>query len=128
MALHATILYSSIFGLMFLYLSAEVTKLRVRYEVYLGDGGHLDLFKAIRIHANFAEYIPIILFLLFLSELIGGRSWLLHTLGGLLVVGRILHVIGLQKSDGPSLYRFFGIIITWTVLLVLSVFCLISAF
>jgi uncharacterized protein len=127
MALHATILYASILGLMYLYLSAEVTKLRVKHEVYLGHGKHLDLLKAIRIHGNFAEYVPFILFLLFLSELLGGRGWLLYTLGGLLVVGRILHIIGLRITDGPSLYRFFGIMLTWSVLLILSIFCLISA-
>ena len=127
MALHASILYTGIFGLIFLYLSTEVTKLRLRYQVGLGDGGHLDLLKAIRIHGNFAEYVPLILFLLFLSELIGGRSWMLHALGAILVIGRILHIIGLRKTDGPSIYRFLGILFTWTVLLVLSVFCLISA-
>lgn len=127
MALHATILYAGIFGLMFLYLSAEVSKLRVRYEVGLGDGGHLDLLKAIRIHGNFSEYVPIILILLFLSELMGGRSWLMHTLGGILLIGRVLHMIGLRITEGPSLYRFFGILMTWAVLLILSVFCFISA-
>jgi uncharacterized membrane protein YecN with MAPEG domain len=128
MALHATILYVGIFGLMYLYLSAEVTKLRIKYQVAMGHGGHLDLLKAIRIQGNFGEYVPFILLLFFLSELIGGRSWMLYTLGAILLIGRVLHVIGLRKThEQSSLYRFTGIILTWTVLLVLSVFCFASA-
>lgn len=128
MALHASILYSAIFGLLYIYLSAEVTKLRLKYQIWLGYGKHLDLFKAIRIHGNFIEYVPFTLFLLFLSELIGGRSWMIHTLGGVLVVARILHIIGLRMTEGPSLYRFFGTTLTWAVMLIFSIFCLVSAF
>ncbi|MBM3633097.1 MAG: hypothetical protein FJX03_05285 [Alphaproteobacteria bacterium] len=128
MGLHATILFAGIFGLMYLYLTVEVTKLRAKYQVWVGHGGHLDLLKAIRIHGNFAEYIPFIMLLLFLSELIGGRSWMLYFLGSLLLGGRILHIIGLRKTEGPSLHRFVGGLLTWTVLLVLSVFCFASAF
>lgn len=128
MALHASILYSGLFGLIYIYLSAEVTKLRLKYQVYLGHGGHLDLLKAIRIQGNFAEYVPFTMFLLFLSELIGGRSWMIHLMGAILVIARILHVIGLRNTEGPSLYRFFGITLTWSVILVFSIFCLVSAF
>jgi len=80
-----------------------------------------------RIHGNFSEYVPFILLLFFLTELIGGRSWMLYTLGGMLLIGRVLHVIGLRKTEGASIYRFTGSILTWVVLLVLSVFCFISA-
>ncbi|MBM3469137.1 MAG: hypothetical protein FJX71_06905 [Alphaproteobacteria bacterium] len=128
MALHASIFYAGIFGLIYIYLSADVTKLRVKYQVGLGDGGHLDLLKAIRIHGNFSEYVPFALFLLFLSELIGGRPWMLHVLGVTLLVGRILHIIGLRKTDGPSIYRFFAAVMTWGVLLIFSIFCVISTF
>lgn len=127
MALRVSIFYAGIFGLLFLYLSLEVFKLRLRYQAKLGHGGHLDLLKAMRIHGNFAEHVPFILVLFFLSEFIGGRSWMLHTLGITLLAGRILHIMGLRKTDGLSLYRTLGTLLTWVVLLILSVFCFISA-
>jgi uncharacterized membrane protein YecN with MAPEG domain len=126
MALHTSILYAGIFGLLFIYLSVEVVKLRAQYQVRLGDEGHLDLLKAIRIHGNFAEYVPLALVLFSLSELIGGRSWMLHTLGITLIIGRVLHIMGLRKTDGPSVYRILGVLLTWVVILILSVFCFIS--
>lgn len=128
MALQATLFYSGILGCLYIYLSAEVTKLRVNYQVGLGDGGRLDLLKAIRIHGNFSEYVPLTLFLLLLTELIGGRPWMIHTLSVTFVVARILHIIGLRKIDGPSIYRFLGSTLTWIVILILSIFCLTSAF
>lgn len=128
MALQATLFYTGILGCLFIYLSAEVTKLRLKHQVHLGDGGHLDLFKAIRIHGNFSEYVPLALILLLLSELIGGRPWMLHTLSSTFVIARILHVIGLRKTEGPSIYRFLGATLTWAVISIFSLFCLISAF
>lgn len=128
MALQATLLYSGILGCLYIYLSAEVTKLRLTHDVHLGDGGHMDLFKAIRIHGNFSEYVPFTLFLLLLCELIGGRPWMIHTLSLTFVAARILHIIGLRKTEGPSIYRFLGSTLTWAVISILSIFCLISAF
>ena len=128
MALHASIFYAGLFGLIYIYLSAEVTKLRVKYQVGLGDGGHLDLLKAIRIHGNFSEYVPFALILMLLSELIGGRPWMLNLLGGVLVLARVLHIIGLRKTEGPSIYRFLAAVMTWSVILIFSIFCFISAF
>ncbi|MGV8948357.1 MAG: MAPEG family protein [Candidatus Paracaedibacter sp.] len=128
MALQATLFYSGILGCLYIYLSVEVTKLRLTHDVHLGDGGHMDLFKAIRIHGNFSEYVPFTLFLLLLCELIGGRPWMIHALSLTFIVARLLHIIGLRKLEGPSIYRFLGATLTWCVISVLSIFCLISAF
>jgi len=128
MALQATLFYSGILGCLYVYLSTEITKLRVKYQVGLGDGGHPDLLKAIRIHGNFSEYVPFTLFLLLLCELIGSRPWMIHTLGMTFVIARIFHIIGLRKIEGPSIYCFLGAALTWLVILILSIFCLASAF
>lgn len=128
MALQATLFYSGILGCLYIYLSAVVTKLRLTHDVHLDDGGHRDLLRAIRIHANFSEYVPFTLFLLLLCELIGGRPWMIHTLSLTFIAARILHMIGLRKLEGPSIYRFLGATLTWCVISILSIFCLISAF
>lgn len=128
MALQATLFYSGILGCLYVYLSAEVTKLRVKYQIGLGDGERPDLLKAIRIHGNFSEYVPFTLLLLLLCELIGGRPWMIHTLGTTFVTARIFHVIGLRKIEGPSIYCFLGATLTWIVMAILSIFCFASAF
>lgn len=128
MALQATLFYAGILGCFYVYLSAEVTKLRAKYQIFMGDGKRLDLLKATRIHGNFSEYAPITLFLLLLTELIGGRPWMIHTLSVTFVIARILHLIGLRKTEGPSIHRFLGSVLTWVVISILSIFCLISSF
>jgi uncharacterized membrane protein YecN with MAPEG domain len=53
---------------------------------------------------------------------------MIHSLGVTFVAARILHIIGLRKTDGPSIYRFLGSTLTWIVISILSLFCLISSF
>ena len=80
-----------------------------------------DLAKAIRVHGNFAEYVPIALILLASYELNGASAMMLHVLGAALVVGRVLHVIGLTKTIGLSVQRQVGMLSTFFVILILAI-------
>ena len=60
-------LYAALLGLMFVVLSIKVIKQRRRYQVGIGSKGEATLERAIRVHANFAEYLPFSLLLLFLA-------------------------------------------------------------
>ena len=46
---------------------------------------------------------------------------MLHMLGGLLLLARLSHAIGLNKTIGSSTPRLIGVMSTFAVLLVLSV-------
>tara|TARA_B110000091_G_scaffold152405_1_gene162244 strand:- start:135 stop:530 length:396 start_codon:yes stop_codon:yes gene_type:complete len=120
-SLSITALYASLLAILLLGLSFNIIRLRFKLKVAIGDGEQKPLTAAIRIHGNFIEYIPLALILLGCYELNGADSLWLHILGGLLFVGRILHAIGLSKSIGISIQRQVGMLLTFLVLLILSI-------
>lgn len=123
-----TPLYAALCGLLLVALSFRVIYLRGRHQVKIGDGGHDDLARAIRVQGNFAEYIPLVLLLLFMLELSRQAPvWALHLLGALIFLGRILHAIGVttQRGNAFSLPRLLGICCTFVPLTVISVWLLL---
>jgi len=116
-----TAFYASLLALLFIALSFNVIRLRFKLKVGLGDGGEKALIKAIRIHGNFAEYIPLALILLAGYELSGADSFWIHFFGSVLFLSRILHAVGLSKSIGTSKPRALGTISLFIVLLILSI-------
>jgi uncharacterized membrane protein YecN with MAPEG domain len=46
---------------------------------------------------------------------------MVHVLGATFFIARILHAIGLGKSIGTSMPRFWGMILTFLVLLILAI-------
>ena len=119
--LFITGLYASLLTMLLLVLSFNIIKLRLKFKVGLGDGEQKPLVKAIRIHGNFIEYMPLALILLGIYELNGGSTTWLHLMGITLVVGRLLHFIGLSKSIGLSMQRQVGVLSTFIVLLILAI-------
>lgn len=116
-----TALYASLLTLVFLALSFNIIRLRFKLKVGVGDGGETMLIKAVRVHGNFSEYIPLALILLASYELSGANNTWLHVVGATLLIGRILHAIGLSKSIGTSMPRIAGTISTFIVLLILAI-------
>src|SRR5215475_13901242 len=60
-------------GLIGLILALRVTMGRAKHKVNMGDGGNPDMIVRMRTHANFVEYVPLMLVLLGLLEL-GGAN------------------------------------------------------
>ncbi|RUO59513.1 MAPEG family protein [Pseudidiomarina insulisalsae] len=116
--LQISMIYAGLLALLYFALSVAVIRLRWRDRVGIGTGQSKDLEVATRIHANFAEYVPLLLLLLVLMELSGASATLLHGLGGLLFIARICHALGLRMSIGPSWARTVGVLGTFIVLLV----------
>ena len=120
MSLTITALYASLAGLLLLFLSFRVVRWRRKLSVGLGDGGQESLLRAQRAQANFTEYVPIALILLAVAESQVLTGWLLHTAGAILVLARLLHAWGLSQSSGRSFGRYWGTLLTWVVILALS--------
>jgi uncharacterized membrane protein YecN with MAPEG domain len=112
-----TALYAGLLGLMLLYLSWRVTRIRRADKIGVGDGGNPKLALAIRAQANFVEYTFPILLLMMVLELNGFSAKKIHALGIALIAARLLHAVGLSQSGGYSFGRFWGTALTWTVLL-----------
>ncbi|MDT8410354.1 MAG: MAPEG family protein [Wenzhouxiangellaceae bacterium] len=114
-----TLLYASFLSLLLLWLSYKVVQQRQRHQVGIGTGSVAELERAVRVHANFCEYVPLALLLLLLIEsALVLPAWALHALGLVLVLGRLLHARGLAMSAGASSARVAGTVMTWLVLLV----------
>lgn len=120
MSLPVTAVYASLLAILYVVLSYRVALRRTRFKVGLGTGQNTELERAIRIHGNFAEYVPFALLLLALFEAGGGPAWAVHAAGALLLVARGLHALGLTQSSGRSPGRFGGVIATWLVVLALA--------
>ncbi len=114
-----TSIYASLSVLLIVKLSLSVIKLRRLNRVSVGDGGIEELQLAIRAHSNALEYIPIALMLLFMLELNGAPKILIHVLGLTLLVGRILHAMGLPAKDFKK--RVLGMQITIYLLIGLAI-------
>lgn len=118
-------IYIGINALIMLALALLVVRTRVLTKTDLGDGGNPLMLRAIRAHANNVEYVPMALLLLAVAEMSYAPVWLLHVLGLALTGGRIAHAAGLYQTSGASAGRLAGTILTWLVLLVGGVTCLI---
>jgi uncharacterized membrane protein YecN with MAPEG domain len=117
-----TALYAALCAFIVLALAVRIMVMRFRMRTGIGDGGDSRLARAIRIHGNAIEYVPIALVLLLVAELDGARPALLHGCGIVLVVARIAHALGLVRSPGLSVGRGIGVTGTVGVITVLAVF------
>ena len=113
-------LYAALCALVVLALALRVILLRWSTKTGIGDGGDRRLARAIRIHGNAVEYVPLALILLLLAELSGASPSLLHGCGIVLVVARIAHALGLARTAGVSIGRSLGVTATFAVILVLA--------
>jgi len=87
-----TAIYAGLNGIILLVLAIRVARQRGIAKVGLGAGGDAALERAIRIHGNAVESIPIVLILLGLAEACGSKSLLLHGIGIALTLGRLFHI------------------------------------
>lgn len=123
MILPITLTFAAAAGLINLWLAIRVSSVRIKGKVLHGDGGSPVMLHRMRAHANFTEYAPFILILMGLIELARGSSMWLWAVGAVFVVARLAHVIGMERTT-PSALRAGGAMLTWAVMLVLSVWAL----
>lgn len=103
-----TALYLAIFAVFAAVLGFFPGKIRGSSGISIGDGGRPDLLLAMRRHANFTEWVPMILIMFAALELNGASALLLHGLGIGLLVARLLHAVGIKADTIQSLPRGFG--------------------
>ena len=112
-----TSLYAAVFGLILVVLSVRTLRLRRRLKIGIGHGDQPLMERAMRVHANFCEYVPIALLLMFLYEYSLGSSYWVHVLGMLLLAGRIAHAYGVSQAKEDYRFRVFGMALTFTVII-----------
>jgi uncharacterized membrane protein YecN with MAPEG domain len=124
-----TALYGSLNAVLNIALASKVALQRGKAGVSIGEGhpdraGAKELAVAIRIHANNAEFVPLCILMMLLAELCGGTPFVLHLAGGILLVSRVLHVIGMPRP-APNFFRAAGVGGTWILISALAAWTLV---
>jgi uncharacterized membrane protein YecN with MAPEG domain len=114
-------LYAALLAIMFVVLSIRTIRQRRKLKIGLGDAGNKDMQRAMRVHANFAEYVPLCLLMIYLVEQSGVYAWFVHTLCLGLLVGRLSHAYGVSQQRENFRFRVTGMSLTFAVLITCAV-------
>lgn len=110
-ALLTAALWSGLLIFLMIALSLRVIIGRFRHRVSLGDGDQGQMRVAARSFGNAAEYVPAGIAAMTLVALVGGSSQEINIIGGMLLLGRILHPLGLMMK-APNWARILGMLLT----------------
>jgi uncharacterized membrane protein YecN with MAPEG domain len=129
----ASLAHSALFAGYYSYLSANVIVNRLNTNIYLGSTDSDKVYgpgqkktnhpadvaklqRAVRAHANFSESAPFAFFLIFLAELNGAPTSLVHAAYTTLFAARVAHAnIGIQAENSAAIGRPIGAIVTLAV-------------
>jgi uncharacterized membrane protein YecN with MAPEG domain len=119
-----TLMYAGCASLLYLLFSVLVIRCRLRTKTVIGDGGDALMLRHCRAHANFAEYVPLLLFLLTLLEMANISIYIIHAMGVAMLLGRVLHFYSLtvrevktQEAGKMDIrFRQIGMVLTFSCL------------
>jgi uncharacterized membrane protein YecN with MAPEG domain len=115
-----TAAYLAVLALLYAALGLQVSRLRRGNRAAFGDGGNTQLRSAIRAHAHFAEYVPIIALMAAMLEISGLPAIGVHLLMGALLIARLLHPLGMYAGPRTLQFRICrvgGMVITTFVMI-----------
>lgn len=127
MDLPITFITTGILGLLFFTHTVRVIMMRDGKNISLGDGNDETMLRRVRTHGNFTEYVPFLLVSLLLLESAAVSQGLLMAYSASLILGRIIHAMGILPAGGVLWARIVGTLLTLTPLVVGSVGLLILA-
>ncbi len=114
--MYVTPVYAAILALIFIGLSVRTLRLRRQLNIVVGDRNDQQMLRSMRVHANFAEYVPLSLLLIYMFEAGNGMTNVVHALCLALIVGRLLHAYGVSRIEEDYRFRVFGMALTFTAL------------
>lgn len=120
-------LWSGLMILLLAILSVRVVLTRRKHRVAIGDGGISQVALACRIFGNASEYVPLGVGALTLLAMLGMPVWAVHSVGGVLLAGRLIHAFGLSDKKS-TLGRVLGMLLTYTALFVAGAMLVVHAF
>ena len=112
-------LYIGLHGLFAVFLANFVLYIRLRSDKV--PDWQPD--AVLRVQANFVENVPLALLLLFLIDVQGAPSQLIHFFGSALFLSRIMHAYGLGRIEGANYPRLIGAQGTFLIISILSFVC-----
>jgi uncharacterized membrane protein YecN with MAPEG domain len=114
---------AGLLGLLAVSLTLGVAHLRGKKKIFLGDGGDKEMLAAIRAHANFMEFVPLSLLLIYMVSDFHG-FWTVAVLSVVLLLARALHAGGMLGFIPGG--RFLGATGTTLVLLAASIMMVVA--
>ncbi|MDA4844127.1 MAPEG family protein [Hoeflea poritis] len=123
--MYVTPIFAGGLTLFYVYLAVRVITTRRTARVGLGDGGDTQMLRAIRVHANFAEYVPLGLLLMALAELQSAPPWIAAIIGLILAAGRLIHAYGVSRQPEVPGSRTLGMGLTFTALIIAAMLNLV---
>lgn len=120
--------YAAILTLLYVVLSIRTLRLRRTLRIAIGDAGNERMLRAMRVHSNFAEYVPLGLIMIYLVETLGAQPLLVHGLCLCLLGGRAAHAFGVSRLKEDYRFRVAGMALTFTTLIVSAAWLLIASF
>lgn len=123
-----SLLYCGIFALMYVGLTTNVGRWRKNEKRSLGHDHDPEssLFRAVRAHANFTEYVPFLCLLIVLDEMTGRSIMGVHLFGATLVIARGLHAYGITADSKPNKFRLAGAFLTLITMLILGMILVVK--
>jgi uncharacterized membrane protein YecN with MAPEG domain len=117
--LQITLITTALLALANIWIGWRVGQVRMKEKVSLGDDGRPALIARMRAHANFSEYVPLVVLLMGLIEMAGGARSPLTAAGWVIVLARIAHALGMDRP-APNPFRMGGTLGTILVTLALA--------
>lgn len=117
-------LTTALLTFLYIYLTALIVMKRRESKILFKDGQDSILLSRIRAHANFAEYVPLILILMGIAILLNVPLTYLSLCAAATLIGRYAHAFGLLRPVIREHIRFraFGMILTLLALLLLAIY------
>ena len=104
----------------------NVSRNRGRADKLFGHGDDEALESAIRAHGNAAEYVPLAIAMLVVSEIMGANAVSMHGLGGTVLLGRLASAHGILSRTNAT--RAIGAVLTWLAILGAAAYALLLRF
>lgn len=128
MLLSTTLSLAAAAAIINLWLSGLCSQARRKAQVKYGDGGDELLIRRMRAHANFNENTPIVLILIGVIELSGRGGLWLAIVGGIYMLARVAHGIGMNGSVPAKAFGVLVTLLTQLGLAIMAVLILLRLF
>ncbi|MDX1949579.1 MAG: MAPEG family protein [Rickettsiales bacterium] len=126
-----TLVFTGIFALFYVFLILNVISFRQKNNLPYGDGNNIEMIRRQRAQGNFAEYVPLALFMLGLMEIADLPKFIILIMAFVLLIGRISHAYGLLIAEGKGIQnrknlfpRIAGMMLTISYFMVSALICI----
>ncbi|RDC59569.1 hypothetical protein HME9302_00759 [Alteripontixanthobacter maritimus] len=119
--LSTTLAMASAAAIINIWLAVRIGAVRRAYKVSVGHGGNEAVERRMRAQLNFVEYTSFVLILIALIELSGRGGLWLNVVGGVYMLGRVAHGVGMDGTGPLAVGRMVGTLTSMLITLGLAI-------